>query len=561
MYNPTLFTTLGLPADWISGWQALLFVGLPLATGLWIWVYYVAAQHLESSFRMTIAAASGVLGLIFVALHIHYFPLCTDDTFISLRYAEKLAHGEGFCFNSGQRVEGFSNPLWVILMAGLVKLGATQTGADYLLPLAAKLSGIVLHGVLFVLFFGWAMRRKESAGLLSAGLVGAVWIVAAGTTTLWAVSGMETALHGLILFLIAFTWSGTEGRMGSPRHPKCFSALLLILTLSRPEGAMLALAAAGFWLVSSKRIANRTSRAAWLALLSVLAILAVETAFRLIYFGDWLPNTFAAKVSSSILFQARRGVLYLGFAMLATGGWLWIAVAVRAVRQSARWTNPAAVIIVAQMLFIVLVGGDWMPGFRFWAPVLPLAAMLLVQLLREEWAQSLLQKILATSRTRTVAFCAAAVLLLLSIAGFDRIVIHQYDFTVTGFRGMALAPLSGHYDIAVKLRETIPDGATIAGGEAGLIPYVTGAPFIDCLGLVDRDIANSPRHRREISDAAAILEKKPDYIVLGPVGQNMLGEWAVPGEYVNTIRAHPDFAAQYNELMRNSQFVVYNRFE
>src|SRR5512138_1556369 len=40
-----------------------------------------------------------------------------DDAMISMRYAYNLAHGNGLVWNAGERVEGFTNPLWVFYMA------------------------------------------------------------------------------------------------------------------------------------------------------------------------------------------------------------------------------------------------------------------------------------------------------------------------------------------------------------------------------------------------------------------------------------------------------------
>ena len=40
-----------------------------------------------------------------------------DDAMISMRYAYNLAHGNGLVWNIGERVEGFTNPLWVGYMA------------------------------------------------------------------------------------------------------------------------------------------------------------------------------------------------------------------------------------------------------------------------------------------------------------------------------------------------------------------------------------------------------------------------------------------------------------
>src|SRR5688572_25768321 len=53
-----------------------------------------------------------------------------DDAMISMRYAYNLAHGLGPVWNAGERVEGFTNPLWVGIMAliHLLPLGLNQTG-------------------------------------------------------------------------------------------------------------------------------------------------------------------------------------------------------------------------------------------------------------------------------------------------------------------------------------------------------------------------------------------------------------------------------------------------
>jgi hypothetical protein len=68
-----------------------------------------------------------VLYLIYAAVYIEktsftvgkqtYYALF-DDAMISMRYAKNLAHGAGLVWNpNGERVEGFTNPLWVLLMS------------------------------------------------------------------------------------------------------------------------------------------------------------------------------------------------------------------------------------------------------------------------------------------------------------------------------------------------------------------------------------------------------------------------------------------------------------
>src|SRR5438093_8754 len=40
----------------------------------------------------------------------------TDDAFISFRYAKNLVSGYGLVFNPGEKVEGYTNFLWTVLL-------------------------------------------------------------------------------------------------------------------------------------------------------------------------------------------------------------------------------------------------------------------------------------------------------------------------------------------------------------------------------------------------------------------------------------------------------------
>jgi len=42
---------------------------------------------------------------------------CSDDAFISFRYAQNLIDGNGLVYNVGERVEAYTNFLWTILIA------------------------------------------------------------------------------------------------------------------------------------------------------------------------------------------------------------------------------------------------------------------------------------------------------------------------------------------------------------------------------------------------------------------------------------------------------------
>src|SRR2546422_6890197 len=70
------------------------------------------------------AAAAATLAVATVRLRFGI-----DDAFINFRFAENLAGGLGPVFNAGERVEGYTTPAWVFLLAGLHRLRAPPLGA------------------------------------------------------------------------------------------------------------------------------------------------------------------------------------------------------------------------------------------------------------------------------------------------------------------------------------------------------------------------------------------------------------------------------------------------
>ncbi|HXF48251.1 MAG TPA: hypothetical protein VNL73_02350, partial [Verrucomicrobiae bacterium] len=50
------------------------------------------------------------------------FNLLQDDAFISFRYIRNFLDGHGLVFNVGERVEGYTNFFWIMLLAFLAKL-------------------------------------------------------------------------------------------------------------------------------------------------------------------------------------------------------------------------------------------------------------------------------------------------------------------------------------------------------------------------------------------------------------------------------------------------------
>src|SRR5690606_9328035 len=67
-----------------------------------------------------------------------------DDAFISFRYARNLAEGEGLVFNQGARVEGYTNFLWTVLLAGFIALGLDPAQVSIVLRIGSLAGSCLL---------------------------------------------------------------------------------------------------------------------------------------------------------------------------------------------------------------------------------------------------------------------------------------------------------------------------------------------------------------------------------------------------------------------------------
>ena len=98
-------------------------------------------------------------GLVFATNRAVRIAWLADDSFVSFRYAWNLVRGHGLVYNAGERVEGYSNLLWTLLMAGGMSLGVTP-------ELASKALGILCWPLLVGLLALRSWSRREGRSFL-----------------------------------------------------------------------------------------------------------------------------------------------------------------------------------------------------------------------------------------------------------------------------------------------------------------------------------------------------------------------------------------------------------
>jgi len=205
-----------------------------------------------------------------------------DDAFISLRYARNLATGNGLVFNPGERVEGFTNLCWTLLEALWLALDLPALDIMRVVGGAAALALVVLLWA----EAGGASFRTSPGRSLAAGL-GALLLASNATLAVWSASGLEETFFALLVF---------AGYAAFLRHRDPLASVLwLLATMTRPEGALafgLGAAVRASALIRTRKRPSRTELAAGALYAAGFCSLL---AFRLVYYGSAVPNTFYVK--------------------------------------------------------------------------------------------------------------------------------------------------------------------------------------------------------------------------------------------------------------------------
>jgi hypothetical protein len=290
-----------------------------------------------------------------------------DDAFITLRCAENLANGLGAVYNAGERVEGYSNPSWLVFAALAIRLGLD--------PVAfVQWLGILCLGALVpVTFLAGRRLIPGDAGFLPLAALG----VALHTHLAdFASCGLETLGFVLLVTLVFLVLARAE----RPGQWALASLLAVLAALTRPDGAVIG-ALAGLLALGAGLRARRLAPVLAFALPGLLLFVPFLL-WRHAYYGDWLPNTFYAKSAHDP--YAAQGWFYVR--LFFDAYWvLWPAFvslpAMLFLRRRGGAMPVLAVLTLGYLAFVIWVGGDFMFA-RFCLPVTPLCYLGLEALTR-----------------------------------------------------------------------------------------------------------------------------------------------------------------------------------
>lgn len=434
-----------------------------------------------------------------------------DDDFICYRYARNLLAGDGLVFQPGELIEGFTNPLWVLLLAGALKLGIEPTFFSQVIGLLA--AAVAAWAV------GDTWRTRHGESYLSPAL-----LVAALPPMAWhAITGLGTTLLAMLLALWFRAWDRAREEDRSPWAAGVWLALACLL---RQEAALFALV----FLAGGRRR---------LPALLPLVTLGGWTAFRWFTYGQLLPMPWHAK-KLPLLADWSYGLHYVGASTLTCG---IAALALLAPAARPAWRGLGAAVLL-HTLYVLHVGGDFMALARFHVPVLPLAVLAAASALRERVPRALLP---------------AGLLLALGVqwvqvpwsdetAQEHPLVLEQ----ARRFRFLDHAGFEERWErVGRLLGERCPPETLVATSPIGAIGWYSRLPLIDILGLTnssslgvepDLELVGVKGHHR--FDADWILERRPDLVVLG--NGVLDGSGAVPiNPWERSLFDHPGFQGGY----------------
>ncbi|MDQ3806489.1 MAG: hypothetical protein M3416_21990, partial [Acidobacteriota bacterium] len=453
---------------------------------------------------ITCAAAFAVL-----AIHTRrYLPFISDDALISLTYAKRLLQGHGLTWNGGAHVEGYSNLLWVLCAAALGALGVDLIDAVRVLGFAGM--GAAMAAVVYA-------NPPEDLKTALPTLIALLFLALSGTFAAWTIGGMEQPLvAGLLAWAVVLAYPRLEGRDAGAKQMLAPSLLLALLCLTRLDGPVFTAAfVAAIFLVGGL---NRDSlrKAGGLALLPALFTLG-QLAFRLAYYGEWIPNTALAKFNPSGK-HALDGWGYLRAGAPAVTPLLALAApaAFVCLRDNSRRARAALILVnfAAWAAYLVAIGGDIFPAWRHFVPLLLLLALLLAE--GGAWL---------ARRVDGRVFAGVVLAAALALVPFAFL---QYK-DEENFRAISERWEWDAEVVGTMLKKAFgPQQPLVAVDPAGGLPFWSELPALDMLGLNDYYL---PRHpppdlgqgpiAHELGDGQYVLNRRPDLVIfLLPTGND-----------------------------------------
>ena len=408
------------------------------------------AHHIEKIILVLIVA-------IFV-VHALSLNFTQDDAFISYRYVKNFINGHGLVFNPGERVEGYTNFLWIIILSIFARLGLDVI-------IVSKILGVSAGAITLFLLYQISLnifRKKDWFFPLFPSLL----LASNSAFAYWSISGLETAFFVMAVLLSVYFY------LINHRLVIVFTALS---TLVRPEGVLI------FVIILLHQLFFRKDKLkdSLFFLAGFVALLLPFFIFKILYYGDILPNSFYAKTGFSLEY-IKSGLEY--FWLFSRHYALWgilYLLPILFYKNLDQKQKLFLLFIYIYTLYVILIGGDVLMVHRFFLPVLPYLYLFYV---------FSIEKLFLKFKRRSLAILISVSLIFLLLALtflFPRTWIKEVRRNELGLVGKMSF-------LAKSLSEYYGSDFSIAASTIGALSYYLDAKVVDMLGLTDKHISRHP---------------------------------------------------------------------
>jgi arabinofuranosyltransferase len=453
--------------------------------------------------------------VLILLVHVNYLRFVCDDAFISFRYAKNFVEGNGLVYNISERVEGYTNFLWTLLLSLFMKMGLDPV-------MMSQVLGVLFSLATVLLLLRLNKRFYPEENLFN--YLAPLFLACCGAYAAWSTGGLETSLFTFLVLLGSFFFiSGID-------QPKRFASsgiVFALVCMTRLDGLVLVFVTFAwllYLLVIKKRVEAK-SLALWT--LSFLIPFLLYFAWRWSYYGKIFPNTFYIKVTGADYY--RQGFSYL--LSFVERFWIWFMVIPLFFLGKGMKLNAKLRMVVLYFTsmilvfscYVVYVGGDFMDMFRFFVPILPFFFFLIQEGFRGMHQYS---ELLAAGRRKT-AFDALSLLLIGS-----SIFLLAYPsgesnkvWSREGVDSIGLLRESSRLwsKVGLTFKELADPDETLSTTAAGAIAYYSQLYTIDELGLTlasqsGLNVGEYPRvgHQKRVT-RKFLVSRKPNYILRHPL--------------------------------------------
>lgn len=407
-----------------------------------------------------------------------------DDAMISMRYAKNFVTQGKLAWNPGDiPVEGFSNPLWVGIMAFV-----------HLLPLDTKLIPLVVQCInlaLMSLALYWLFRIHrvlDNTSYLSA-FLSILLMAFYNPLHYWTLQGMELAL---MIFISMITVLRRLQHDSCPDQVDTKTYFILGLsTFIRLDMFLLYMAVIMDHCLKAAR--GKKMAIFWRAVTIMFMFLLLQTILRYAYFHEVLPNTYYLKMTGFPIMERILTGMSVNAQFMSNCFWLvGLPLILLGYKRQKQYVLPVIIILI-HIAYSIYTGGDYEENGganRFICMAMPFL-FIFISISLQKIILTLGHYLTLVTRHRVPIYLILGLVVLMAFNHFNTYSISELCLLKKNNESLKRNSI---LEQGIIMNQITAPTATIALVTAGTVPYFFERKYIDLLGKNDPIIARSLSH-------------------------------------------------------------------